>query len=207
MSQAEQSETATARRLTSAMVAIVVVLITVGLAASKWYHVGNFGVVSRGVLYRSAQPSRRGVALLAQRRGIKTIVNLRPPTEKAEVGWYQAERDAARRHGIVVIDLPVKAGVIPTDQDVRAFLDICRDSDNYPILVHCEAGAVRTGFLVGVFRMQLDGWTFEQTMREMLHHRFRPHYTKHVNRLRGYQPAPAVSSQPVSDRPSAPPSG
>jgi len=207
MSQAEQGLTATARKLTSAMVAVVVVLITVGLAASKWYHVRNFGVVRRGLLYRSAQPSRRGVAVLAKRHGIKTIVNLRPPTEKAEVGWYQAESDAARRHGIVLIDLPVRAGVIPSDRDVRAFLDICRDPDNYPILVHCEAGAVRTGFLVGVFRMQLDGWTFEQTMREMLHHRFRARYTKHVNRLRGYQPAPAVSTQPTSDGSSAQPSG
>ena len=48
-----------------AMIVLVVALIVVGIAASKWNHIKNFGVIRRGVLYRSAQPSAHQVAVLS----------------------------------------------------------------------------------------------------------------------------------------------
>ena len=170
-----------------AMIVLVVVLIVVGIVASKWNHIKNFGVVRQGVLYRSAQPSARQVAILVKRHGIKTIVNLRPTTEDADDGWYEAEREAARQFGIRLVNLPVRAGCIPTDDDVAEFLALCRDSDNHPILLHCEAGQARTGYLAAIWRMEFQGTDVEDAIREMQEYRFRPErYADHVDRLRDY---------------------
>jgi uncharacterized protein (TIGR01244 family) len=171
----------------TAMIAVVAVLIVVGIAASKYNHIKNFGAVRRGVLYRSAQPSAHQVAVLSARHGIKTIINLRPTTEDADDGWYEAEREAARRLGIRLVNLPVRAGCIPTDTDVAEFLAICRDGENHPILLHCEAGQARTGYLAAIWRMEFDGTDVEDAIREMQHYRFRPErYAEHLDRLRDY---------------------
>ena len=170
-----------------AMIVLVAAMIVVGVTASKWNHIKNFGVLHRGVLYRSAQPSAHQVAVLSARHGIKTIVNLRPTTEDADDGWYEAEREAARRLGIRLVNLPVRAGCIPTDDDVAEFLALCRDSENHPILLHCEAGQARTGYLAAIWRMEFDGTDVDDAIREMQEYRFRPErYADHVDRLRDY---------------------
>jgi len=171
----------------TAMIVLVAAMIVVGVTASKWNHIKNFGVLRRGVLYRSAQPSAHQVAVLSARHGIKTIVNLRPTTEDADDGWYEAEREAARRLGIRLVNLPVRAGCIPTDDDVAEFLALCRDSENHPILLHCEAGQARTGYLAAIWRMEFDGTDVDDAIREMQEYRFRPErYADHVDRLRDY---------------------
>ncbi|HUW81756.1 MAG TPA: dual specificity protein phosphatase family protein [Phycisphaerae bacterium] len=171
----------------TAMIITVVAMIGVGLIASKWNHIKNFGVLRRAVLYRSAQPSAHQVAVLSGRYGIKTIVNLRPTSEDADQGWYESERQAAQRFGIRMVDLPVRAGCIPTDQDVTRFLALCRDSENHPILLHCEAGQARTGYLAAIWRMEFDGMDVEDAIGEMQQYRFRPgRYAKHLDRLRAY---------------------
>ena len=170
-----------------AMIVTVVALIGVGLIASKWNHIKNFGVVRRAVLYRSAQPSAHQVKVLSGRYGVKTIVNLRRTTEDADQGWYEAERQAAKRLGIRMVDLPVRAGCIPTDQDVAEFLALCRDSTNHPILLHCEAGQARTGYLAAIWRMEFEGMAVEDAIGEMQQYRFRPErYAKQLDRLRAY---------------------
>jgi len=170
-----------------AMIVTVVALIGAGLIASQWNHIKNFGVLRRDVLYRSAQPSAHQVAVLTERYGIKTIVNLRPASEDPEQGWYDSEHEAARRYEIRVVDLPVCAGCIPTDDDVARFLLLCRDSQNHPILLHCEAGQARTGYLAAIWRMEFDGMDAEDAIREMEEYRFRPErYAKHLDRLRAY---------------------
>ncbi len=171
----------------TAMIVAVAALIVIGIIASKWNHIKNFGAVRRGVLYRSAQPSAHQVAVLSARHGIRTIINLRPTTEDADEGWYEQEREAARQFGIRLVNLPVRAGCIPTDQDVAEFLALCRDNENHPILLHCEAGQARTGYLAAIWRMEFDGMDVEDAIREMQEYRFRPErYADHVDRLRAY---------------------
>src|SRR5438270_13992801 len=64
--------------------------------------IDNFDEVQPGVLYRGAQPSRDGIALLKQ-RGVRTVINLRddpPPWEKG----------AAEQAGLHYVSIPMDAG-------------------------------------------------------------------------------------------------
>jgi hypothetical protein len=47
------------------------------------------------------------------------------------------------------------------------FLAVCDDPANYPILIHCMAGLHRTGALTAVYRMEYDGWSVADAMREL----------------------------------------
>ena len=196
MSDSRQDWGLGAKRLTVAMVATVIGLVVVGSAATKWYHVRNFGVVRRGVLYRSAQPSPRSLTEVLERYGIKTIVNLRPPSEDAGSGWYEGEKSWAESHGVRLIDLPVHAGGIPSKEQVTLFLELCRDASKQPILMHCEAGKGRTGYLAAIYRMEFDGWPAERAIQEMAQYRFGPErHDKELERLRRYNVTTAPSSQ------------
>ena len=41
------------------------------------------------------------------------------------------------------------------------------EKENYPVLVHCFAGAHRTGAYVAVYRMEYDGWSNEKAIAEL----------------------------------------
>ena len=47
------------------------------------------------------------------------------------------------------------------------FLKICDDPANYPILIHCMAGLHRTGALTAVYRMEYEGWSVADAVREL----------------------------------------
>ncbi|MFQ6049414.1 MAG: hypothetical protein ACE5K7_08620, partial [Phycisphaerae bacterium] len=103
----------TAKRLTLAAVALVAILVIFGLAATTWYHLPRFGVVKRGILYRSGQPDTSDLKQMVRRYGIKTIVCLRPTSEKPDTAWYPAERSFAERHGLQLITIEIPAGDVP----------------------------------------------------------------------------------------------
>jgi protein-tyrosine phosphatase len=50
---------------------------------------------------------------------------------------------------------------------VEQFLAIMDDSRNYPVLIHCRAGLHRTGVMVALYRMEYEGWTLDEAIREL----------------------------------------
>lgn len=108
-------------------------------------------------LYRSAQPTAAGMQRL-ERLGIKTIVNLRK---------YHSDKAELQGTRLVGIAIPMHAWH-PENEDVVRFLRIMRDSARTPVLVHCQHGADRTGTMVAVYRMAVQGWSKEAALREMV---------------------------------------
>jgi protein tyrosine/serine phosphatase len=53
------------------------------------------------------------------------------------------------------------------DRDVIAFLRLAVDPQRQPIFVHCLHGADRTGMVVAVYRVVVEGWSKEEALREM----------------------------------------
>ena len=51
--------------------------------------------------------------------------------------------------------------------NIDDFLKLCDDPANYPILIHCMAGLHRTGALTAVYRMEYEGWSVADAMREL----------------------------------------
>lgn len=120
----------------------------------------NFGVVEEGVLYRSAAPNEVFLREICERYRIATIVVLthRIPAHEERI---------VSELGITIAHFPMSARRTPKDETVDAFLAVINDSARQPVLVHCRAGADRTGVLVASKRMAHDGWTHQEAMEEM----------------------------------------
>jgi protein tyrosine phosphatase (PTP) superfamily phosphohydrolase (DUF442 family) len=102
----------------------------------------NFHIVQDGVLYRSAQLSSDALDEYIKQYHIKTIINLRGkhPDQK----WWKKEKATAARNNVALFDIPTSAETLTSKENLRAILDVF-DHAPRPILVHCLAGADRTG--------------------------------------------------------------
>ncbi len=106
-----------------------------------------------------AQPKLEHLAQL-KAEGIKTIINLRPPSEHRA-----AEEEAkAKELGLRYFNIPV-VFADPKDEQVEEFLRITDDVENRPAFIHC-AGAVRVGAFWMIRRALRDGWTVEKAEEE-----------------------------------------
>lgn len=107
-------------------------------------------------LYRSAQPTAEGMREL-KKRGIVTVVNLRS---------FHSDRDEIANTGLAYEHIYMKAWH-PERKEVVRFLQIVTDPKRTPVLVHCQQGADRTGTMVALYRVAVQGWTKDEALREM----------------------------------------
>jgi len=139
--------------------------------------VANFGRISAHV-YRGAQPTVEAYPSL-KAIGIDTVVRLSTGEE-----FIAGERERVESLGMQFVSLPWRAADVPTDAQVRAFLDLFRAQPAHTIFVHCREGADRTGVMIALYRIAIDRFTAEQAVAEMkaFHYRyfFHPHLQDYV---------------------------
>ncbi len=109
-----------------------------------------------GTLYRSAQPTARGMKNL-RNLGIKTILNLRE---------FHSDKELIGDAPLAYRSIPMSAWS-PEEADAVAFLRIVTDPKNAPVLVHCQHGADRTGLMCALYRVAVQGWTKAAAIKEM----------------------------------------
>ena len=107
-------------------------------------------------LFRSAQPSAEGMVNL-KAMGIKTVVSLRA---------FHSDRDELGNTGLGYEHIYVKTWH-PEREDVVRFLKVATDPARGPVLVHCQHGADRTGTMVAIYRVAVQGWSKAEAAREM----------------------------------------
>jgi protein tyrosine phosphatase (PTP) superfamily phosphohydrolase (DUF442 family) len=150
--------------LAAAIVAVI------GIAVwRKDYPAHHFAVVEKGGLYRSGQPKESGWQAIKDTHHIKTVVDLREINPDAP--WSITEREFCRRNGIALVHLPLGP---MTDAELKRFCEIVMDSNRQPVLVHCQAGSIRTGVLVASYRIAVQGWSYEDALAEARRFRFSP---------------------------------
>ncbi|WP_152976089.1 dual specificity protein phosphatase family protein [Ensifer adhaerens] len=140
-----------ARRLTIA-IAVVASAAVLYLTALQW--TGNFHTLVAGEVYRSAQPSSSSIAAYSKAYGIRTILNLRG--EHSDARWYRDEAAAAERNGIRLINFPMSPSSAISLKETEALMAILRDAPK-PLLIHCKAGADRTGLVSTIYLQQIAG--------------------------------------------------
>ncbi len=116
--------------------------------------VRNFAVVSP-ILSRGAQPTREGFERLRE-RGIKTILDLR---------WLHGDDKALAGLGLNSYRLRAKQWHPETEDLVRA-MKVILTPEYQPVFIHCQAGMDRTGLVVAVYRILVDGWSVEDAIAE-----------------------------------------
>ncbi|MEK6336742.1 MAG: tyrosine-protein phosphatase [Acidobacteriota bacterium] len=123
----------------------------------------NFGKVNEHY-YRGSQPRHEEVEQL-KKLGIKTVIDLRKDSERAEADWV-------RGAGLQYFNLLMKSSTAATEEQTTHFLKLVNDPANWPVYVHCKGGRHRTGALTAVYRITHDGWTADQAFREMQEYDF-----------------------------------
>jgi protein tyrosine/serine phosphatase len=137
-------------------------LSTLGACAAAPSHsdrdLPNFRQVSAG-LYRGAQPTAAGFQRLHD-MGIRTIVNVR---------GGDIDRHAMGDLPFDYRQRPMSPWS-PCDDDVLWFLKIATDADTPPVFLHCQHGADRSGYLVAMYRVVVEGWDRQRAIDEMTAH-------------------------------------
>jgi protein tyrosine/serine phosphatase len=125
--------------------------------------VKNFGKVNDHI-YRGAQPDGDEYKKLAA-IGIKTIIDLRERPEKDA-------RRLAEDAGLQYVNIGLNDRRPPTESESNHFLQLVNDENNWPVYVHCAGGRHRTGVLMAIYRMEVDGWDARRAYEEMKEYKF-----------------------------------
>jgi len=142
------------------IVGLVVLAVLGALAWSQyWVATGRMATVERGRLYRSAALSPERLVEFCRTRGIRTVVDLRKPSNETV-----AEGGALAQAGIRHVALPT--GQVPSAETVRQFLAVMDDRRNDPVLVHCTHGVGRSGVFSAIYRMEYQGWSSRSAILE-----------------------------------------
>ena len=116
----------------------------------------NVGHVAPGIV-RGAQPEPEGYATLKE-IGIRTVVNLRT---------RHGEREAVEAAGMRYVEIPMSFLKKVDPAAMRKALSVMTDPANQPVFLHCSRGLDRTGVVVAVYRMEVDGWSEAEAVAEM----------------------------------------
>jgi protein tyrosine/serine phosphatase len=108
-------------------------------------------------IYRCAQPTGEGMRA-AEKLGIKTVVSLRA---------FNSDNDEIKSTKLKSERIYFNTWH-PEEEDVLRFLKIVTDTNAGPILVHCQHGADRTGTMIAIYRMTVQGWKKEDAIKEMI---------------------------------------
>lgn len=125
----------------------LLLVVTIGFLAYLQYS-GNFHTVAEGEVYRAAQMKPEQLGRWQAQHGIASVLNLRG--ENTGKDWYDAEIAAADQLGIQHIDFRMSASRKLTRDEITNLVQIMRDAPK-PMLIHCQAGADRTGLASAIY--------------------------------------------------------
>lgn len=135
--------------------------VAVGLGVLSWacslglFHVsGNFHTVVDRTLYRSGQLTPEQISRYVETYDIKTIINLRDDNDVNPA--YEPEVRAARYLGVTHLDFQMSAERQLSSAQAQDLVALLRGAEP-PILIHCKAGADRTGLASALYLAAILG--------------------------------------------------
>ena len=106
--------------------------------------------------YRAAQPTAKGFQELAA-LGVRCVL---------DVAGGAGDDAYIEKGSLRLFHVPMSAFGLRDDRVLQA-LRIMIDPNNRPLLIHCQQGADRTGAMVALYRVVVQGWTAEKAVEEM----------------------------------------
>ena len=139
-----------------------------GLGSGSWklydIHVRHrLGTVTMGKVYQSGAMPPGEMRKVAQRLGLRTVIDLRTftpgqdSTNTTDLETIRAEGASLAAIGVRQIHLPTPQ--VPSNETVDRFLKVMADPANLPTLIHCYHGIGRTELFVAVYRMEFENWS------------------------------------------------
>jgi hypothetical protein len=148
-------------------IAVIALAIT-GLV--KHFHIKNFNVIDKGILYTSGQPRGMDYTRLLYKYHIATFINLRVVSEHRGENWYSEEAEWMKSTGVKYIELPIdkskSVNEIVNGESLKKFMEIMGNKINYPVLLHDSSGQDRVAYLAGVWMLKSGYFNLEQTIKK-----------------------------------------
>lgn len=146
------------------VITLIVLLVLTALA--RWIGIwgGNVREVSAGRAYRSAQLNPRHLRQVMRQYGIKTVINLQGEDHGDKARGEQAicrELGADYRHA------KMSAVRLPRPGELKRVINAL-DEARYPILIHCRAGADRSGLVSALYLALHEKRPVDQAARSEL---------------------------------------
>ena len=113
----------------------------------------RFATVTPGQMYRSAAMPPERLVEKVQEHGIRAVIDLRTDAD-------EAERSALAAVGVKYFSVPALQS--PSDRDMNGFLEVAAQSENRPLLVHCEHGVGRAVLFSALYRIEFEEWSNER---------------------------------------------
>lgn len=129
--------------------------------AQKEIPIDVFHEISPG-LYRGARPLAQGVEAL-KKLGIKTIINL-----ESDDAAVREENEQARAAGITMHWYELSGFWAPSTPKIDRILAMLARPELRPLFIHCKYGEDRTGMVVGIYRVEKQGYSPEEAYQEMM---------------------------------------
>lgn len=166
------------RWLLAGAVAVLVTLVPAVHFRWVYTHSKRLREVTPGRFYRSGELTADGFIDAIIRFQFRTIVNLQDeyPDPDLSLSYFSngtiKESELCRQWGVNYVYIP--PDLLPPDQvpprrpaAIDRFLKLLDEPSTYPVLIHCRAGLHRTGIMTAIYRMEYDGLTPLQAIREM----------------------------------------
>jgi protein tyrosine/serine phosphatase len=135
----------------------------------------RFGVVEPGKIYRSGQISSHLIEPVLRENKIEKVIALNG--SDLQKPYLKTEVETAKKLHIdhQVLHL-IGDGTGDVDDYAEAVAELMRcEKAGKPVLVHCAAGAQRTGGVVAAYRMLVQKKSPEEAYRELLLYDWKPH--------------------------------
>lgn len=114
---------------------------------------GNFRSITPAEAYRSGQLGSDKLAEYVKQYNIKSILNLRG--KHAGESWYEDEVAMSAKLNLPHYDVGLSSDHELTESEVRQLMEIFEKAPR-PILIHCQAGADRSGLVAAMWKVVVD---------------------------------------------------
>jgi protein tyrosine/serine phosphatase len=144
----------------------------------EYTHGKRLREVDPGRVFRGGQMTVEGFTDAIRQHGIRTVINFQDeyPDPALRQSYLNAhttpESELCRRLGVRYVFIApdvVRHRDVPKRRPraIEEFLAVMDDPASYPVLLHCHAGLHRTGIMTAIYRMEYQGWTVDEAMREL----------------------------------------
>lgn len=142
---------------------LALALLSLGLWAGTQRLSGNVHEAAPGLVYRSAQLSPAHLQRLIAEKHLRAVINLRG---HSDAPWYVAESTVTAAAGVRHFDLSLSARMEPDSTRLDSLRMLLRTAPT-PFLIHCEAGADRSGLASALYALDELGQTPEEADRQL----------------------------------------
>ena len=140
----------------SKKILIVFIFLLVAIFISRYIYLeenGNFHTVTKGIVYRSAQLDTDELGKYIVKYKIRSILNLRGKQE--DNSWYREEQKIAKQEGVVLISYSISSVHLIPPKTIDEIIELMKKAPK-PILIHCKAGADRSGLIAAIWKLVVE---------------------------------------------------